>query len=75
MMIFPESFKQFNGTLTKTTIQIGSSSRHLKRLPVKPWEAQIQPSTKYFETRPGQPRSIKNFGGSSVDCPKITKNK
>jgi len=32
-------------------------------------------SPKYFETRPSQPRNIENFGGDSVGCLKITKDK
>ena len=31
--------------------------------------------SKYFETRPSQLRSFKNFGGDSVDCLKITEDK
>ena len=32
-------------------------------------------SPKYFEIRPGQPRNIENFGGGSVGCLKIIKDK
>jgi len=32
-------------------------------------------SPKYFEIRPSQPRNIETFGGGSVGCLKITKDK
>ena len=32
-------------------------------------------SPKYFEILPSQPRNIENYGGDSVNCPEITKDK
>ena len=69
-MIFPGGFKQFNSTLTKTEIQIRSSSRHLKRLPV-----QINMKFKVFRNLYQSTRSFENFGGGSVGCLKIIEDK
>ena len=36
---------------------------------------ELNQSLKYFKICPSQQRNIKNFGGGSVDCPKITEDK
>jgi len=72
VMIFPGDFKQFNSTFTKTRIQTRSSSKHLERLSVQSWEPNINWSPKSFKIYRSQSWSVENFGGGSVDCPKIT---
>jgi len=73
--IFLGGFKQFNSILTKITIQKGSSSDISKDCQSNHGKPKFKRSLKYFKIHPSQPRSIKNFRGGSVGCPKITKDK
>ena len=63
-MIFPEDFKQFNNTLTKTRTRTGSSSGHFKRLIVQlrrhksRWSPKI---SKFFPVNHGVSKTLEGF--------------
>ena len=76
MTVFLGGFKQFNSTLTKTIIQTESSSGHLKRLSVQSEKPEIDNEVQsVVKSIPINHGVSKNFGGGSVGCLKLTKDR